>query len=110
MATQPIEYGNSGYNPLLADCRYRSRKIGNVEVYDLSAGGCVLDQRAWSIDEGERVLIKLPGLDFMATEVVWLWQHKAGLRFEQPIHGAVLDHLGQFELAIPPHCETEETD
>lgn len=110
MASQPIEYEDTTANPLLADCRYRSRKIGNVDVYDLSAGGCVLDQRAWTVDEGERVLIKLPGLDFMTTEVVWLWEHRAGLRFEQPLYGAVLEHLGQYRCATPPPTEADESD
>ena len=93
MATNPIHEEDHDVCLMHAECRYRSRKIGNIEVYDLSAGGCVLDQRGWKIDEGERVLIKLPGLDFMPTKVIWLWQNKAGLQFEQPLYGAVLEHL-----------------
>ena len=44
---------------------------------------------------GERMLIKLEGLEVLDSEVCWVHGFVAGLRFERPIHPAVFDLLVQ---------------
>ena len=78
---------------LRAQCR--TGKGGRVEldVLDISAGGCMVDRRSWSVQAGERVLVKLPGLAYQPGEVVWVEDNLAGIAFEQVLHDAVLVHL-----------------
>jgi hypothetical protein len=74
------------------------RRIGQnsyrVQVTDLSREGCKVDlvERP---RVGEHMLIKFDGLEVLDTEVCWVENYIAGLRFETPIHPAVFDLLVQ---------------
>lgn len=76
-------------------CRSKSGSNVELEVLDISPGGCMVDSKRWAIDEGARALVQLPGLSFQPVTVVWIEDGKAGLQFEQPMHEAVLDNLWQ---------------
>jgi hypothetical protein len=72
------------------------RRLGKVNyrvrTFDLSSHGC----KVALIDKpriGEHLLLKFDGLDTMDSEVVWVEEFVAGLRFERPIHPAVFDLL-----------------
>jgi len=72
------------------------RRLGKlnyrVNTFDLSSDGC----KVALIDKpriGEHLLVKFDGLDVMDSEVVWVEDFVAGLRFERPIHPAVFDLL-----------------
>lgn len=82
-------------NKLLAKCRFQSGGTTDLEVLDLSFGGCMVDRKRATAEPGMRVLVKLPGLSFQPGEVVWVEEERAGIAFEQVLHEAVLDHLWQ---------------
>ncbi|MCL6249595.1 PilZ domain-containing protein [Altererythrobacter sp. KTW20L] len=86
---------------LLAKCRFSSGSTSDLEVLDLSHGGCMIDRKRANADPGARVLVKLPGLASQAGEVVWVEDERAGIAFEQPLHEAVLEHLWQTLSASP---------
>jgi len=72
------------------------RRLGNrpcsIRVTDLSPEGCkVALVRRPAVEE--RMLIKFDGLEALEAEVCWVEGFTAGLRFEKPIHPAVLDLL-----------------
>ena len=77
---------------LRVQCRMRGSGVVELDLLDLSAGGCMVGFRGRG-DVGERVLVRLPGLGFQPAEVVWLEDARAGIAFEEPLHEAVLDHL-----------------
>lgn len=75
----------------------RMRRLGkanyHVAVLDASPQGC----RVELVERpgiGEHLLVKFDGLEILDSEVCWVEDHCAGLRFEKPIHPAV------FELMI----------
>ena len=78
---------------LLATIRFSTGGAQELEVLDLSHGGCMIDRRRAMAEPGSRVLVKLPGLAYQPGEVVWVEDAHAGIAFEQPLHEAVLDHL-----------------
>ena len=86
---------------LLARCRFQSGTIAELEVLDLSHGGCMVDRKRAAADPGARVLVTLPGLASQAAQVVWVEDERAGIAFEQPLHDAVLEHLWQRLSAAP---------
>ena len=86
---------------LLARCRFQTGSTADLEVLDLSFGGCMVDRKRTMADPGMRVLVKLPGLAFQPGEVVWVDEGNAGIAFEQPLHEAVLEHLWQTLSAQP---------
>jgi len=78
---------------LVATCRLKAGATMDLDVLDLSPGGCLVDVKRWAGAAGERVLVKLPGLAFQPASIAWVEDGHAGLAFEQVIHEAVLDHL-----------------
>lgn len=63
-----------------------------VEIHDLSLEGC----RFKFVDrplEGERVWVKLDGIEAVESTVLWVDSGSAGVRFERPLHPAVFDLL-----------------
>jgi hypothetical protein len=86
---------------LLAKCRFQSGTTADLEVLDLSHGGCMVDRKRVVAEPGARVLVTLPGLASQAAQVVWVEDEHAGIAFEQPLHEAVLEHLWQRLSAAP---------
>ena len=74
-------------------CRLKSGNSVDLEVVDISHGGCMVDRKRWNCDPGDRVLVKLPGLAFQPGDIVWVEDEHAGIAFEQPLYDAVLTHL-----------------
>lgn len=85
--------GGTQGNPLRVRCRAKSGMTAELDVLDISAGGCMVAYRGWSATPGERVLAALPGLSAQPAELVWIEDGRAGIAFEQPLYEAVLDHL-----------------
>lgn len=82
-------------NKLLAKVRSPKGGTLDLEVLDISAGGCMVNRRHWSLEPGKRVLVTLPGLSAQPGELVWVEDDLAGIAFEQVLHEAVLGHLQQ---------------
>lgn len=78
---------------LFAKFRAANGSTLDLAVLDLSAAGCMVEKTFRAFQEGERVLIKLPGLSFMPAQVVWIEATTAGITFEHVLHDAVLAHL-----------------
>lgn len=78
---------------LQVKCRFKAGNTVDLDVLDLSPGGCLVDLKRWGAEVGERVLVKLPGLSFQPASIAWVEDEQAGIAFEQVIHEAVLDHL-----------------
>jgi hypothetical protein len=74
----------------------RLRAVGHdayqVRVFDLSTGGCRVEL-ADRATVGDFMMIKFEGIEVMDADVCWVAGRMAGLKFDQPIHPAVLDLL-----------------
>lgn len=78
---------------LSATIRYRTRNKMEMKVLDISAGGCLVDARGWSIKPDELVSVKFPDMAYVAGKVVWIEDSRAGIAFEEPLYGPILEHL-----------------
>ena len=74
-------------------CRFKSGTHVELDVLDISPGGCLVDRKRWAAESGDRVLVMLPGLSFQPANIVWIEDELAGIAFEQTLHEAVLTHL-----------------
>jgi len=77
-------------NCLMAKCRLSNRSVAELEVTDVSLAGCMVKRRAWTIKAGERVLIKLPGLEYQTATVLWSDDENAGIEFENLLYEPIL--------------------
>jgi PilZ domain len=65
-----------------------------VRIFDLSTAGCRVELiEVPSI--GDHMFVKFDSIEPMEALVCWLEGHTAGLKFEKPIHPAVLDMILQ---------------
>ena len=76
-----------------ASVRYRIRSKMEMAVLDLAEGGCMVDARGWGAKEEERVQVTLPGLSAIPAVVAWIEEDRAGIAFEEPLYGQVLERF-----------------
>ncbi len=74
------------------ECRADGRNFTSI-LYNVSISGCLLEIPLNRLVEGDRVHIK-DGNIRMSGIVVWQDERNAGLRFDQPLHEAVVRFLG----------------
>jgi c-di-GMP-binding flagellar brake protein YcgR len=77
---------------LLVKGRVQSRTI-YADLLDISEGGCKLKASAGFANVGDRVTIRLNGINAPLGKVVWIEGKVAGVAFESKMHVAVLDYL-----------------
>mgnify|MGYP001765060222 CR=1 FL=1 len=78
---------------IIAQCRLKSGTVGGIIVLDLSTAGCLIDRGALKFRPEQRLLMRLPGLEYIPSTVLWVEDDRVGIEFERPLHDAVLAHL-----------------
>ena len=63
-----------------------------VRILDLSTDGCRMEL-VEQPKVGDLMMVKFEGIEVMDADVCWVEGHTAGLKFDRPIHPAVLDLL-----------------
>jgi len=74
--------------------RVRSRPV-YVDLIDISEGGCKIRGGLGFASIGDRVVMKVGGINAPLGVVAWVEGRVAGVAFEGEMHSAVLDHLCQ---------------
>jgi hypothetical protein len=80
---------------LAAQCRTVTGYRDNGFLSDISAEGCCITTRGILFMVGARVLIKPQGMEGLSGIVRWINGHKAGVEFDAPIYGPIVEHLGR---------------
>ena len=77
---------------LLVKSRVQSRVVF-VDMLDISEGGCKLRGSRGFAQIGDRVSMRIDGVNAPLGTVAWVEDRVAGVSFEGEMHAAVLDHL-----------------
>jgi len=77
---------------LTVKSRVRSRVVF-VDLIDISEGGCKIRARAGFAEVGDRVTMKVNGINAPLGTVAWIEGPVAGVAFEGAMHPAVIDYL-----------------
>ncbi|WP_298333378.1 PilZ domain-containing protein [uncultured Erythrobacter sp.] len=77
---------------LMIKGRVQSRAI-YADLIDISEGGCKLRASSGFASVGDRVTMRLNGINAPLGKVVWIEGKVAGVAFESRMHVAVLDYL-----------------
>lgn len=78
---------------LPARCRSRTGFLDRVVTTDISVGGCRIESQALTVHAGDLVVIRPQSLEGLCGVVRWVSRHTAGIAFEHPLYGPVVDHL-----------------
>lgn len=77
---------------LTVKSRVRSRVVF-VDLIDLSEGGCKIRAKAGFAEVGDRVTMKVGGINAPLGIIAWVEGGLAGVAFEGAMHPAVIDYL-----------------
>ncbi len=75
------------------ECRVGGRSA-RVLLYNLSVGGCMIETSNGLVSEGDWASLKLSDTILAGGVVIWQIGRNAGIRFEQALHGAIVEFLG----------------
>ena len=77
---------------LMVKSRVQSRVVF-VDLIDLSEGGCKIKARPGFANIGDRVVMKVGGVNAPLGIIAWINGGYAGVSFEGEMHPAVIDYL-----------------
>lgn len=77
---------------LLIKSRVQSRVVF-VDMIDISEGGCKIRGTRGFAQVGDRVTMRVEGINAPLGTVAWIEDRIAGVAFEGEMHSAVLDYL-----------------
>jgi hypothetical protein len=77
---------------LMVKSRVRSRVVF-VDLIDISEGGCKIRAKAGFGEVGDRVTMKVNGINAPLGSIAWVEGPVAGVAFEGAMHPAVIDYL-----------------
>lgn len=77
---------------LMVKSRVRSRLVF-VDLIDISEGGCKIKAKRGFGNIGDRVVMKVNGINAPMGTIVWIEGETAGVAFEGQMHAAVIDYL-----------------
>jgi hypothetical protein len=77
---------------LTVKSRVRSRVVF-VDLIDISEGGCKIRAKPGFAEVGDRVTMKVNGINAPLGTIAWVEGGMAGVAFEGAMHPAVIDYL-----------------
>lgn len=84
---------------LSAQCRTPSGLRDTCEISDISTQGCCIRTGTVMVRVGSRVIIRPEGMEALGGTVRWIAGDCAGLEFDRPIYGPIVDHLARLHEA-----------
>lgn len=80
---------------LPARCRTLSGTRDEGAIHDISTHGCCVTMRTLCLNAGSRVIVRPDGLEGIAGIVRWIHGARAGIEFDTPLYGPIVEHLSQ---------------
>jgi hypothetical protein len=78
-----------------ARCRTLSGTRDEGAIHDISTHGCCVTMRTLCLNVGSRVIVRPNGLEGIAGVVRWIAGDRAGIEFDTPLYGPIVEHLSQ---------------
>jgi hypothetical protein len=78
---------------MAVQCRTQSGLRDKGEISDISAEGCCVRMRGILFRVGARVVLRPEGMEGLSGVVRWVGGDLAGVEFDRPIYGPVVDHI-----------------
>jgi PilZ domain len=85
-----------------AACRGSMGRMSDIILADLSTDGCGVTAGEGLLKPGQLVVVRLQSLEGLAGKVVWVRGKKAGVKFDRPLYGPVVEHIVKVQLTAAP--------
>jgi len=87
---------------MAAQCRTSTGLRDKGWISDLSAEGCCVTTNGLFVREGARVLVRPEGMEGQSGVIRWVEGNRAGIQFDAPIYGPVVEHFAALHAAGKP--------
>lgn len=78
--------------------RYRTGRgvARDIKILDVNEKGCRFVDRFGSLTADRRITMKIGNIGPVLSHVRWVEGSVVGVEFDEPLYGAVLDHITQY--------------
>ena len=87
---------------LTATCRTSLGRASDVILSNISTDGCGVTAAEGLLRPGQQVVIRLQALEGLPGRVCWVQGKRAGVKFDRPLYGPVVEHIVNVQLSTPP--------
>ena len=87
---------------MTASCRTSLGRASDVILSNLSAEGCGVTSSEGLLRSGQLIVVRLESLESLPGRVCWVRSKRAGVKFDQPLYGPVVEHLVRVQLGTVP--------
>lgn len=78
---------------MAVQCRTQSGLRDRGTISDISSEGCCISTDSLFFKVGTRIVIRPEGMEGITGVVKWIGSDKAGVQFDCPLYGPIIDHL-----------------
>lgn len=95
--TKPVTPRRTDRKPIAmaAQCRTVTGMRDQAVLSDISAEGCCITTRGILFLVGARIVIKPEGFEGLTGVIRWIDGHRAGVQFDVPLYGPIVDHFAR---------------
>jgi len=90
---------------LTASCRISLGRASDVILSNLSVDGCGVTAQEGLLRPGQLVVVRMLSLEGLPGRVCWVRGKRAGVKFDRPLYGPVVEHIVNVQLATPPAAQ-----
>jgi hypothetical protein len=87
---------------LAATCRTAMGRKLDLVLSNISTDGCAVTTKTDALKPGQLVVVRTSTLEGLPGMVCWVRGNMAGVRFERPLYGPVVEHLVRSQPPSPP--------
>ena len=86
---------------MTATCRTSLGRVSDVILSNLSIGGCGVTAQEGLLRPGQLIVIRLQSLEALPGKVCRAKGKRAGVKFDRPLYGPVVEHIVNVQLSSP---------
>lgn len=77
-------------------------RVSDVILSNLSEDGCGITAQEGLLRPGQLVVVRLQSLEGLPGRICWVRGKRAGVKFDRPLYGPVVEHIVKVQLAEAP--------
>ena len=90
---------------MTASCRISLGRASDVILSNLSVDGCCITAQEGLLRPGQLVVVRLQSFEGLPGKVCWVRGKRAGVKFDRPLYGPVVEHIVNVQMSSPPAPE-----
>jgi hypothetical protein len=77
-------------------------RASDVILSNISEDGCGVTAQEGLLRPGQLIVVRLQSFEGLPGRVCWVRGKRAGVKFDRPLYGPVVEHIVKVQLSDPP--------